>query len=499
MTLHALFVLGTVLALTVDAAAQRGRARGRGRLDAPATATPAPAPKEPAKVEKWTAIAGGDVHIGDGRVLRDATVLLGDDKVHAVGHDLTLPAGTTMLRADGKVVTPGYVAVRASGIALPSSVTGDVKDAVNPFDPAIKRALAAGITSFVFFTSGGQGTPAGTSALVKLAYGDLSAMIRTGQCVYQMRTPLSATEWRRLRELVAQAKEHKAKVDAAASQPPAGSSWPGGGQGPGQGAGGQSPGQNPGGQGGNPGGSRTGAAPVPSPPPGTEELLRILRGEARLWVRLETGGSGFGGRGGGGGEGADDRDEIRQALQIAEILGEGVVLDDPTTAWCLADEIAATDSMVILNPRNITPPDPTNPAVTGANIASARILDEAGVPLAVTCPSGRFGGAQVGTGGIMGSDLNTPQIDAAFAIRGGLDPRRGLRTLTIDAARIAGADGFVGSLEPGKDADVLILDGDPLSYRTFVEVALVNGKVVYEKAKEPLYRNFGKRQTSSSR
>ncbi len=483
MNLRSLLVLLFAASLTSELVAQRGRARGRGRGDAPATSTPAPAPKEPAKVLQWTAVVGGDVHIGDGRVLRGATVLIGDDKVQAVGHDLELPAGTTVLRADGKVVTLGYVAVRAQGIGLPASVTGDVKDAVNPFDPAIKRALAAGLTSYLYLTGGGQGTPSGTSALVKLAYGDLPAMIRHGQCVYQMRAPLSATEWRRLRELVTQAKEHKAKVDAALAAPGGASSPTPGAGAPERGA----TGERGGSQGGQGAAPRT--APPPSAPAGTEELLRILRGEARLWVRLEAGGGG--GRGGGEG-GADDRDEIRQALQIAELLGEGVVLDDPTTGWCLADEIASTDSMVILNPRNISAPDPTNPDQTGANMAAARILDEAGVPIAVTCPSGRFGGAQVGTGGIMGSDLNTPQVDAAFAIRGGLDPRRGLRTLTLDAARVVGADRFVGSLEPGKDADLLILDGDPLSYRTFVETAVVNGKVVYEKAKESLYRNLSR-------
>jgi imidazolonepropionase-like amidohydrolase len=112
------------------------------------------------------------------------------------------------------------------------------------------------------------------------------------------------------------------------------------------------------------------------------------------------------------------------------------------------------------------------------------------VPVAVTCPSGRFGGAQLGTGGILGQDLNVPQLDATFAVRGGIDPRDGLRTLTIDAARAIGVQRIVGSLEVGKDADVLILDGDPLSYKSFVETSLVNGKVVYEKDKESFYRHI---------
>ena len=65
-----------------------------------------------------------------------------------------------------------------------------------------------------------------------------------------------------------------------------------------------------------------------------------------------------------------------------------------------------------------------------------------------------------------------------------------LRTLTIDAAKILGVDNRIGSLAVGKDADILILDGDPLHYRTFVQTALVNGKVVYEKDKEPFYSHI---------
>jgi imidazolonepropionase-like amidohydrolase len=98
----------------------------------------------------------------------------------------------------------------------------------------------------------------------------------------------------------------------------------------------------------------------------------------------------------------------------------------------------------------------------------------------------------VGTGGILGQDLNTPHLDAAFAVRGGLDNRKALRTLTLDAARMLGADARIGSLEPGKDADVLILQGDPLHYATFVTTAVVNGNVVYELGQEPLYKHLAR-------
>lgn len=232
-------------------------------------------------------------------------------------------------------------------------------------------------------------------------------------------------------------------------------------------------------------------AKEPPIPGGTEKIVAVLRGEARLWIQAGGGGFNlFGGGRRGGAARANDVDSIRQALEVARLFGTGVVLQKPTSAWLVPGEIASTGSMVVLSPRDRVPADPTDPDHTGSNLASASILAEAGVPVAVTCPVGMFGGAAVGTSGILGQDLNTPHVDAAFAVRGGMDNRKALRTLTLDAAKILGVETRIGSLEPGKDADVLILSGDPLHYATFVTTALVNGKVVYEKANEPLYRHI---------
>ena len=51
-------------------------------------------------------------------------------------------------------------------------------------------------------------------------------------------------------------------------------------------------------------------------------------------------------------------------------------------------------------------------------------------------------------------------------------------------------DEFVGSIEPGKDADLVILSGDPLKLKTWVETTIVGGKIVYEREKDTKLRGL---------
>lgn len=452
-----LLATATLLLASFDLPAQgRGRrgARPGGEGAPPAADAPAAKPAEAQKPKKYTAIVGGDVYLGTGQRLSGATVLLADDKIDQVGHNLTLPEGTTVIDAKGKTVCPGFVCVAGAGMGAGRSAP--FADSVNPFDPEIKQGLAAGITSFLAGNAGSGNTPSGGNAVIKLAYGDVKGMVVREDSVVGLRVPLSLADREKLEEQVKQAKQY---LVAVAEFPQKKAADPN--------------------------------AKEPPIPGGTEKIVAVLRGEARLWVQAGGGGfNPFGGGRRGGASRANDVDGIRQALEVARLFGTGVVLQKPTSAWLVPGEIAGTGSMVVLSPRDRVPADPTDPENTGSNLASAAILAEAGVPVAVTCPVGMFGGAGVGTSGILGQDLNTPHVDAAFAVRGGLDNHKALRTLTLDAAKILGVEARIGSLEPGKDADVLILSGDPLHYATFVTTALVNGKVVYEKANEPLYRHI---------
>lgn len=448
---------GLVLTLAVDSLAQ-GRGRRGPRPDgagdgAPPTAAARPAEAPAAKPKHHVAIVGGDVHLGTGQRLTGATVLIADDKIEAVGHNLAVPEGATVLDAKGKVVSPGFVCVLGNGMGAGRGAP--FADGVNPFDPEIKQGLAAGITAFLAGSTGSSATPSGSNAVVKLAWGDAKGMVLKEDAVLGIAAELSLGDREKLAETVQKARDYLKALEEFPKQKAADPN-----------------------------------AKEPAMPPGADKVVAVLRGQAMLWVQLGGGGMGMFGGGRRGAARSDDVDAIRQALATARLFGRGVVLQKPVSAWLLPDEIAATGSMVYLSPRDRRPADPQNPDRTGSNLAAAAILARAGVPVAVTCPVGMFGGAGVGTGGILGQDLNTPHVDAAYAVRGGLDSRKALRTITLDAARLLGVDSRIGSLEAGKDADVLILDGDPLHYASFVTIALVNGKVVYEKAAEPLYRHI---------
>jgi imidazolonepropionase-like amidohydrolase len=73
------------------------------------------------------------------------------------------------------------------------------------------------------------------------------------------------------------------------------------------------------------------------------------------------------------------------------------------------------------------------------------------------------------------------RFEAAVACAWGLGFDAALRALTLDAARRLRVDERVGSLEPGKDADLVLFDGDPFEYTTHVEAVVVNGSIAWRR------------------
>ena len=72
-------------------------------------------------------------------------------------------------------------------------------------------------------------------------------------------------------------------------------------------------------------------------------------------------------------------------------------------------------------------------------------------------------------------------VQAAIAVRLGLAHEVGLRGLTINPARFAGIDHRTGSLEVGKDADLVVWSGDPIDPRSAVQTTVINGSICYRR------------------
>ena len=71
---------------------------------------------------------------------------------------------------------------------------------------------------------------------------------------------------------------------------------------------------------------------------------------------------------------------------------------------------------------------------------------------------------------------------AGLAVKAGMDPFQALQAITINPARHIGVDDRVGSLEAGKDADIVLTDGDPMVSSTVVRYVVLDGRMEYTNA-----------------
>ncbi len=157
---------------------------------------------------------------------------------------------------------------------------------------------------------------------------------------------------------------------------------------------------------------------------------------------------------------------IRTALKLAEEYDFQLVLDECTEGYKVAEEIAEQKIPVILGPFYYYPRNLSQYEGREINWNNAGILTKAGVKVALTS------GAQA-----QSIDLLTA---AAFAVRHGMPEDEAIKAVTITPAEILGVADKVGTLEKGKDADILVLSGDPLKVTTRIEKVILNGKTVYK-------------------
>jgi imidazolonepropionase-like amidohydrolase len=176
--------------------------------------------------------------------------------------------------------------------------------------------------------------------------------------------------------------------------------------------------------------------------------------------------------------------DIRGAMRLADEFGLDLIINGGAQAYQVKQELAAKKIPVVLGPIS-------HPFISGEEIPdlkeypapderNAGWLQAAGVEVAIASYSHGLGGI---ASGITGKWL---LIDAALAEGYGMPPDQILRAVTINAAEILGVANRVGSLAPGKDADVIVLDGPPLSIKSWVERVYVDGALVHQRAGDAL-------------
>jgi hypothetical protein len=464
------------------------------KKDGTESSKPATAPEtavKPVKPKKqMVAITGGDIITVTRERIRKGTILIEEGKIVGLGQNVEIPEGTERIDATGKTITPGFVSISMTGVGTAGGQSsGKLADQLNPFDRNIQLALGVGITSgcvqvprgggfgrrrspesgfdetdrFPGFDPDerevanwisdeikafGESTPLcpccnlpilptepitptepspivpQVSAVIKMTYRSLDGMVVKENGFLDLTPgaltgPANQDSWR---SQLNKAKEYL-KEQAAHEQA-----------------------------------IKEGKKVNPPRKPVGDEILSLVKKEIALRIP------------------ASRVSEIRELLQLSKELDYKLVISGGVEAWVIPKEIAESGASAIITPRTRRKPRFGEEETSGSWIELPRVLEDAGVPFSVQ-PLG----TSISLDGLAGRDLTSLPLEAAFAVRGGASEAKALASITIVPATMMGLQDRIGSIEVGKDADLLILNGPPLDYRSYVEKAIVNGKLVYDR------------------
>jgi len=158
-------------------------------------------------------------------------------------------------------------------------------------------------------------------------------------------------------------------------------------------------------------------------------------------------------------------DDILTAIRIAEEFNLDISIDHCTEGYMIADILKQKHVKVILGPL-LT--DRSKIELRNQNIEAPAILSKEGIPVAIMTDHPCV-------------PIQHLLLSASVAVREGMSEEDALKAITINSAKAAGIDNRVGSLDPGKDADIVIFSGYPFDYKTKVDITIINGKVVYRR------------------
>jgi len=405
------------------------------------------------------AIRGGTVLTIAGPVIRGGTVLIRGGKIAAVGVNVPIPNDATVVDASGKYVMPGlidamsYFGIDAQDLAESSEPITPELRIIDAYDPTgqgfasgagplrANELLIGGVTA-QYVGPGDATIVSGQGAIVKTAGRSLADLVVKEPAGMDLSVGAGPTKTFRaknrtpnthpavmslLRQSLIKAQEYDRAWQAYRGSD-----------------------------------SARGRTAAPKREPGMDALVKMLHRQmpARIQANTVT--------------------DIRGAMRLADEFGFDLIINGGAQAYQMKDELAAKKIPVVLGPIS-------HPFISGEEIPdlkeypapderNAGWLRQAGVPIAIASYSHGLGGlAQPITAKWL-------LIDAALAEGYGLSEDDILRALTLSPAQILGVADRLGSLEVGKDADVILLDGPPLKMKTWVERVYVSGELVYDRS-----------------
>lgn len=390
--------------------------------------------------DQYFLVTNADIYTGTGEVLREASLLSKNGKIVEIGYDIEAPGRDYFmdipederdfrlrsLDAQGMRVYPGLVVIASSGLA---GTSGDFRDSINPFSQSMILGLAAGIT-----TAGSGRSAVKLKRYVSydepLPY-DFDGIVLS-ESTYASLSYSSASGKRSLREKLSTASEYlrnyrKWQVAVKSDK----------------------------------------ELKEPSKKGVDGTVLAILQGQAKARFR------------------ANDRADLLGIARLAQEYGFRPVIDGCREGWTVADELGRAGAMAIVTARDRRDKDERLVLEGGSSIENAAILSRAGVQVAIV-PSTKG----VSLDGIAGRDIMHLPVEVGFAIRGGLSEELAMASITTVPARMMGVSNRVGTLEVGKDCDLIVTDGDVLHYQTFVQYTVVDGQLVYDKEQELFFAHI---------
>ncbi|MSR58247.1 MAG: amidohydrolase [Planctomycetaceae bacterium] len=371
------------------------------------------------------ALVGATLHPVDGSDIANGTLLIDGDKIAGLGPTIEIPAGVKTLDAAGLHVYPGLI---DAGTVLGLIEIGKVREThdyqeAGQFQPDLRAGVAINPDSELIPVTRAGGITAsfvrptggiicGQGSLMQLAGWTVPEMVLDYEAALQIDWPGGNDNQPQIEQLRDFLSE--ARTYAKIKQAATDSKT-------------QQPIQDP----------------------RYESLGPYLRGEKRVFIE------------------ANSRKEIAEALLFAEQEKLKIVISGADDAWKLAAELKKRDVPVIVGAVMSKPREEYDPF--DAAYANAGRLHEAGVSFCI-----RSNGSS--TAGFSASNSRNAPFEAAQAVAYGLPEAEALKALTLYPARILGVEGRMGTLAPGKLANLVITDGSPLQPTTQYKAIFIAGK-----------------------